>query len=222
MHNKLKSKDSSWAFAVFALTSSKPTRCTGICSKSFPLRFDAGSPGLFADVVAGLTQADGKDLQQLLETRDLKERLVLALGIVRKELEITKVYKEVAEKVDEDVTAAAQICHGGAVPLLEEGARVRSRRKGGAHLDQQFRERLATKNPARSGQLVEQELSKSSHLCNSSTLSCLISCSSSRSENRKATPWKAESRAILLTGSPALPWESTARRITMSNGHAKS
>eukprot|EP00466_Bigelowiella_natans_P020592 jgi/Bigna1/92455/estExt_fgenesh1_pm.C_240018 len=64
---------------------------------------DLGDPGMLADVSASLTAQDQKAVQKVLEAFDHEERLGLALVLLRKELEVSKLQKEISKKVEEKV-----------------------------------------------------------------------------------------------------------------------
>lgn len=52
-----------------------------------------------ADFAASVTSADGKDLQRVLGTQDVEERLSIALELLNQEKEVAKFQREISEQV---------------------------------------------------------------------------------------------------------------------------
>ena len=71
----------------------------------FPMRVDANDPYRLADFAATITSGNNpKDLQAVLEERDPEKRLHLALTLLSKEREVSKLQQEISAKVEEKMT----------------------------------------------------------------------------------------------------------------------
>ena len=67
-------------------------------------RIELSDPFKLADFAAAMTTADGHDLQKVLECADPEERLALALELINKEKEITKLQKEINKQVEDKMS----------------------------------------------------------------------------------------------------------------------
>ncbi|MCG8611300.1 MAG: LON peptidase substrate-binding domain-containing protein, partial [Pseudomonadales bacterium] len=72
--------------------------------KNYLNRFSPNEPSLLADFAAALTTADGQQLQEVLETLPLIERIERVLLLVRKEKEVAKLQNQISEQVNEKVS----------------------------------------------------------------------------------------------------------------------
>jgi len=73
----------------------------------FPMRFDANDPYKLADFAASITASGTPDeLQAVLEEKNPETRLHLALVLLNKEREVSKLQKEISAKVEEKMTEA--------------------------------------------------------------------------------------------------------------------
>ena len=73
----------------------------------FPMRVDANDPYRLADFAASITSGTNpEDLQAVLEEKDAEKRLHLALTLLSKEREVSKLQKEISAKVEEKMTEA--------------------------------------------------------------------------------------------------------------------
>lgn len=61
------------------------------------------NPVYLADLAASLTSASPHELQQILEETNIRERLMLALALVKKEYELSKLQASIAKEVEEKV-----------------------------------------------------------------------------------------------------------------------
>lgn len=61
-------------------------------------------PGKVADFAANLTTADAPELQKVLETFDVRERIDQVLLLLRKELEMTKLQQKITKQIEERIT----------------------------------------------------------------------------------------------------------------------
>lgn len=61
-------------------------------------------PGRLADYAAYLTSATGEDLQRVLETLDVQERLVRVLELLRREIDISKLQDDIRRQIEERVS----------------------------------------------------------------------------------------------------------------------
>jgi len=64
-------------------------------------RVEIHDPYRLADFATSTTSAEPEDVQRVLETESLEERLHLALQLLRKEEELSRVQQQIASKVDE-------------------------------------------------------------------------------------------------------------------------
>lgn len=61
-------------------------------------------PGILADMSATLTTASGEELQQVLETYNVRERVEQVLVLIKKELEISKLQSGINKRINERLT----------------------------------------------------------------------------------------------------------------------
>ncbi|KAJ1458314.1 Lon protease C-terminal proteolytic domain-containing protein [Pelagophyceae sp. CCMP2097] len=66
----------------------------------FTQRVDIADPFKLADFAASLATADGAELQHFLEERDVEKRLRMALDLVSKERELSRLQAEIAQQVE--------------------------------------------------------------------------------------------------------------------------
>uniref|UniRef100_UPI00402AB700 LON peptidase substrate-binding domain-containing protein n=1 Tax=Succinivibrio sp. TaxID=2053619 RepID=UPI00402AB700 len=67
--------------------------------RQYLLRFDQNDPSLLADCAASVTTTSAKNLQDILDTIDLLERLKKAQAIIKKELKAAKLQDEIKSSV---------------------------------------------------------------------------------------------------------------------------
>jgi ATP-dependent Lon protease len=72
--------------------------------KFFLNRFNPNEPSALTDFAASLTTAAGRELQDVLETFTVLERMKKVLVLIRKELEVAKLQTQIREKVDEKMS----------------------------------------------------------------------------------------------------------------------
>jgi ATP-dependent Lon protease len=72
--------------------------------KIFLSRSALDDPGRLADFAANLTTADGRELQEILETFDVRHRIDRVLVLLKKELEITKLQGEITRQIQEKLS----------------------------------------------------------------------------------------------------------------------
>jgi len=70
----------------------------------FTQRIDMHDPFKLADFAAGLTTANGDELQRVLEQRDATERLSLALDLLARERELSKIQEEISRDVEQRIS----------------------------------------------------------------------------------------------------------------------
>lgn len=70
----------------------------------FPTRVDSNDPYKLADFAAGLTTGSPQDLQDVLEEKDPETRLQMALELLSKEKELSKLQQEISRKVEEKMS----------------------------------------------------------------------------------------------------------------------
>ena len=71
--------------------------------KQFLNRFSPNNPGLMADFAGNLSSATGDQLQDLLETLSVKNRLALVLEWLRHDLEAAKLQTQIRQEVEEKI-----------------------------------------------------------------------------------------------------------------------
>ncbi len=71
--------------------------------KLFLNRFTIEDPGKLADFVASMTSAESHEVQDILETFDVKKRVEKVLLLLKKELEISKLQKRITKQIEENV-----------------------------------------------------------------------------------------------------------------------
>lgn len=69
-----------------------------------PFRVDSNDPFRLADFVASLTTGSATDLQDVMEEKDPEIRLQMALELLSKERELSKLQQEISRKVEEKMT----------------------------------------------------------------------------------------------------------------------
>jgi ATP-dependent Lon protease len=71
--------------------------------KLFLNRFTAEDTGRLADFVASMTSAESMELQDILETFDVKKRVEKVLQLLKKELELSKLQKKITRQIEEKI-----------------------------------------------------------------------------------------------------------------------
>lgn len=72
--------------------------------KLFLNRFTAEDPGKLADFVASMTSADSRDIQEVLETFDVRKRVEKVIVLLKKEIELSKLQKKITKQIEERMT----------------------------------------------------------------------------------------------------------------------
>ncbi len=72
--------------------------------KLFLNRSALDDPGRLADFAASLTTADGEELQDILETFDIRHRIDKVLVLLKKEVEITRLQGEISKQIQEKIS----------------------------------------------------------------------------------------------------------------------
>ncbi|MDZ4184364.1 MAG: endopeptidase La [Desulfuromonadales bacterium] len=73
--------------------------------KMFLGRSSLSDPGRLADFAANLTSSDGQELQEILETFDVRSRIDKVLVLLKKELEISRLQTKITKSIEEKVSA---------------------------------------------------------------------------------------------------------------------
>ena len=71
--------------------------------KLFLNRFSAEDTGKLADFVASMTSAESPELQDILETFNVKKRVEKVLLLLKKELELSKLQKKITKQIEEKI-----------------------------------------------------------------------------------------------------------------------
>ncbi|MBF0582643.1 MAG: endopeptidase La [Magnetococcales bacterium] len=72
--------------------------------KMFLSRHNFSEPERLADFVASMTSSNREELQEVLETLNVRERLEKVLGLLKKELEIVKLQDKISKQVEEGIS----------------------------------------------------------------------------------------------------------------------
>ncbi|HYK91054.1 MAG TPA: endopeptidase La [Acidobacteriota bacterium] len=72
--------------------------------KMFLSRSTLDDPGRLADFAANLATADGQELQEILETFDVRRRIDKVLLLLKKEVEISKLQGEISRQIQEKIS----------------------------------------------------------------------------------------------------------------------
>jgi len=73
--------------------------------KMFLGRSSMDDPGRLADFAANLTSADGQELQQVLETINVRQRIEQVLVLLKKELEVSRIQSKISKQIEENISA---------------------------------------------------------------------------------------------------------------------
>jgi ATP-dependent Lon protease len=72
--------------------------------KLFLSRSTLDDPGRLADFAASLTTADGQELQDILETFEVRHRIDKVLVLLKKEIEVSKLQGEISRQIQEKIS----------------------------------------------------------------------------------------------------------------------
>ena len=72
--------------------------------KLFLNRFSVEDPGKLSDFVASMTQAESGEIQDILETFDVRQRVKKVLILLKKEIEIHKLQKKITQQIEEKIS----------------------------------------------------------------------------------------------------------------------
>ena len=128
--------------------------------KMFLARFDPNDPSPFADFAANMTSAKREELQDVLETLPLLQRMEKVLLLAKKELDVAKIQTKIRESVQERMTEQQRTFF--LRQQLEEIKRELGISKDDrtAELDR-FKERLATLDPPEKAKArIDEEMDK--------------------------------------------------------------
>ncbi len=114
--------------------------------KNFLNHFNLNDPSPLADFAAAITTAPGNELQNILATVPLQERMQSVLVLLQRELEVARLQSEIRSEVEQKMNKHQREF------FLREELKVIQRELGIAKDDKTsdidtFRERMATKNP---------------------------------------------------------------------------
>ncbi len=132
--------------------------------KFFLTRFNPNEPSALADFAASLTTATREELQEILETVPVLERMKKVLVLIKKELEVARLQHKIREQVEERMSEQQRQFF-----LREQLKAIRQElgiEKDDKTLDlERFRERLdRLEVPAAARQRIDEELDKLSVL----------------------------------------------------------
>lgn len=72
--------------------------------KLFLTRFTVEDPGRLADFVTSMTSAESREIQEVLETFDIKKRIEKVLVLLRKEIEVSKLQKKISKQIEDKIS----------------------------------------------------------------------------------------------------------------------
>lgn len=72
--------------------------------KMFLGRSSMDDPGRLADFAANLTSADGQELQQVLATLDVRQRIEKVLVLLKKELEVSRLQSKISKQIEKNIS----------------------------------------------------------------------------------------------------------------------
>ncbi|HEY5791024.1 MAG TPA: endopeptidase La [Gammaproteobacteria bacterium] len=128
--------------------------------KHFVDRFSPNEPSVLADFAATLTTADKEELQEALETLDVRRRMEKVLVLIRKEIEVARLQAKIRRQVEEKMSDQQRKF------FLREQLKAIQQELGLAKDDRtadldRFRERLeALTLPEQAQKRVDEELEK--------------------------------------------------------------
>ena len=128
--------------------------------KIFLSRSSMDDPGRLADFAANLTTADGQELQEILETFDVRHRIDRVLVLLKKEVEITRLQGEITRQIQEKLTGQQREFF-----LKEQLKAIKKElgleKEGKVSEIEKFQERLKElKLSEEAGKVVEEEMEK--------------------------------------------------------------
>jgi ATP-dependent Lon protease len=72
--------------------------------KLFVNRFSIEDPGKLADFVASMTSADASEVQDILETFDVRKRVEKVLVLMKKEIELSKLQDKITKQIEQRIS----------------------------------------------------------------------------------------------------------------------
>ncbi|OHD66867.1 MAG: endopeptidase La [Spirochaetes bacterium RBG_13_51_14] len=72
--------------------------------KLFLNRFTMEDPGKLADFVASMTSADASEVQEILETFDVRKRVEKVLVLLKKEIELSKLQEKITKQIEQRIS----------------------------------------------------------------------------------------------------------------------
>ena len=132
--------------------------------KNFLNHFNLNEPSPLADFAAAITTAPGEDLQEVLDTIPILQRMEKVLLLLRKEIEMARLQGEIRQEVESKIHKNQRDF------FLKEQLKIIQRELGIAKDDrtadvEQFKQRMESKNPSESvKKRFDEELQKMSVL----------------------------------------------------------
>ncbi len=128
--------------------------------KIFLSRSSLDDPGRLADFAANLTTVDGQELQEILETFDVRHRIDRVLVLLKKEVEITRLQGEITRQIQEKITGQQREFF-----LKEQLKAIKKElgleKEGKTSEIEKFQERLKERKlNEEAGNVVEEEMEK--------------------------------------------------------------
>jgi ATP-dependent Lon protease len=130
----------------------------------FLTRTNLKEPGRLADFAASLTTAQGPQLQEVLETFNVRSRIEKVLTLLRKEIDITRLQAKIGKQIEENLSQHQR--HFFLREQLKEIKKELGLQKEGKETElDEFRERLQKRTlPPEAKERVDEEMQKLSVL----------------------------------------------------------
>ncbi|MFO7983000.1 MAG: endopeptidase La, partial [Desulfuromonadales bacterium] len=128
--------------------------------KMFLNRSSMDDPGRLADFAANLTSADGYELQDVLETFDVRRRIDKVLVLLKKELEVSRLQTKISRQIEENISKQQREFF-----LKEQLKEIKKElgleKEGKATEIEKFEKRLETLNPSEESlKIISDEIEK--------------------------------------------------------------
>ncbi len=158
VHDELKAYSMAVVATLKDLVQLNPLQSEAI--KLFLSRSTLDEPGRLADFSANLTTASGEELQQVLESFDVRRRIDRVLLLLKKEIELSKLQADISRQIEEKISKTQRefFLHEQLKAIKKE---LGLEKEGKAAEIERFQERLRTRTPASEAKAaIEEEMGK--------------------------------------------------------------
>jgi len=123
-------------------------------------RFDVHDPGVLADFAAAMTTASGEELQEVLATRSIRNRIEQVLILLKREIEISKLKTQISKRIEDRMSKQQREFF--LKEQLKEIKQELGLSKGDAQTEvDRFQERIAALTlTEEAGERIDEELEK--------------------------------------------------------------